>query len=577
MVIYGDVRRWQVGPLNDAVGQVNARCEQLIGLADELTASAIPDSWSGEGAAAATAKRNQLCDRMERAVAGVAAVRRGLGEAADALTGLQHAVLEADGLAKAHNFEISDAGGVADPGPSPDTPPDQVEAVKAERQKVRVELLDRVKQILARAEEVDNDLADLMGKAERGEIGDGAATTLAAAADAGAGQGGLSGLAPPQGGTPQDVHSWWETLSDAERQRAMMANPALIGGLDGVPVVDRDKANRMLLDAQMKQLDGQKRALEALGGNLAEDQRHELERITGILGHSGSPDGTTKASGLCAIQDRLAHPVGGQQAYLLGLDVAVQGKAIVAIGNPDTAANVGTYVPGTGSELSKIAGDMDRADRMNLAAKQAGSQSTATIAWLNYDAPPNLPLAALPQWADKGAPTLDSFQDGLRATHEGAPSHNTVVGHSYGTTLVGHAASGGHTLNADDVALVASPGVGVDHANQLQLTGVPQDQLANHIHASTAQHDMIKVTNMNPSHLPAPLGWVMPDVDPLGPDPIKPDFGAQTFTSGPGTPGPITSLELSGEAHSQYWDITMNGPSDGLKNMGNVIAGKPTY
>jgi hypothetical protein len=572
MVTYGDVRRWRPGPINDAVGQVNTCCQKLIGLADELAAAGAPASWTGGGADAATGKRNQLTDRLEQAVAGIAAARRGLGEAADAVTGLQHAVLEADGLAKAHGFEIIDAGGVADPGPPPDTPPDQVEAVKAERQKINAELVDRVRQILDRAEVVDNELADLLGKAERGEFGNGGATTLAAAADAGAGQGGLADLAPPKGGTPQDVHAWWATLSDTERQRAILANPALFGGLDGLPAVDRDKANRMLLGTQMQQLDNDKRALDALGGNLTDDQRHELDRITSLLGHPGTPDGTTKPSGLCAIQDRLAHPVGGQQAYLLGLDTNAQGKAIVAMGNPDTAANVATYVPGTGADVGKISGDLDRSDKMLEAATKSGSPSTSVITWLNYDAPPNLPMAALPQFADKGAPALDTFQDGLRATHEGVPSHNTVLGHSYGTTLVGHAASGGHTLNADDVALIASPGVGVNHANQLQLTGSPQDQVANHIHASTAEHDMIKVTNVNPSHIPV-IGWALPDIDPLGPDPIKPDFGANTFTSSPGTEGPLIAGGLNGAAHSEYWTKGW----DGLANMGNVIANKPTY
>jgi uncharacterized protein YukE len=572
MLTYGDIRKWQPGPLDDAVGQVNARCQELVGLADELAASGAPDSWGGQGADAATAKRNQLSDRMEHAVAGIAAVRRALGEAADAVTGLQHAVNEADGLATAHGFEIIDAGGVADPGPPPGTPPDQVNAVKAERETISAELVDRVKEILARAEVVDNDLADLMGKAERGEIGDNGATTLAAAADAGAAQGGLEDLVPPQGGTPQDVNSWWATLSDAERQRAILGNPALFGGLDGIPAVDRNTANRMILDAQVKQFSDEKTTLEALGDNITDDQKKELARISSLLGQPGSPDVKTTPSGLYAIENRLDHPVGGQQAFLLGIDTSGTGKAIVAMGNPDTAANVATFVPGTGSNVGNIGGNMDRSDQMLQAAAKSGSPSTSVITWLNYDAPQDLVGAAFPQFADTGAPTLDSFQDGLRATHEGVPSHNTVLGHSYGTTLVGHAASGGHTLNADDVALIASPGVGVDHANQLQLTGVPQDNVATHIHASTAEHDMIKVTNINPRHIPV-IGWALPDVDPLGPDPIKPDFGANTFTSSPGTEGPLSAGGLSGAAHSEYW----TRGSDGLANMGNVIAGKPTY
>lgn len=185
------------------VGQVQARGEQLLGLADELAGAGAPPGWTGDGAQAAIKSRDQLADWMEHVVASASAVQRGLYEAADAVTGLQHAVTETDGLAAAHRFQISDAGGVVDPGLSPDKPPDQVQAVKAERNQVREELLDRIQQILARADEVDRDLAALLGRAARGEIGDGGATSLAGAADAGARDGGLSVLHPPTDGSPR--------------------------------------------------------------------------------------------------------------------------------------------------------------------------------------------------------------------------------------------------------------------------------------------------------------------------------------------------------------------------------------
>jgi len=51
----------------------------------------------------------------------------------------------------------------------------------------------------------------------------------------------------------------------------------------------------------------------------------------------------------------------------------------------------------------------------------------------------------------------------------GAPSIDTVVGHSYGTTLVGAAASDGHHLAANNIVAVASPGMLVDHAGDLKL------------------------------------------------------------------------------------------------------------
>jgi hypothetical protein len=126
---------------------------------------------------------------------------------------------------------------------------------------------------------------------------------------------------------------------------------------------------------------------------------------------------------------------------------------------------------------------------MVQAARTAGSPSTSVITWDGYAAPQSIfPQAAEDKWADGAKQDLDRFQDGLRASHEGAPAHNTVIGHSYGTTVVGHAARDGD-LNADDVVFVASPGVGVSNADQLHLDGVPQDQVGRHVHSTVAQHD----------------------------------------------------------------------------------------
>lgn len=110
--------------------------------------------------------------------------------------------------------------------------------------------------------------------------------------------------------------------------------------------------------------------------------------------------------------------------------------------------------------------------------------STSAVMWIGYEAPQevanllgvNADLTELPgdgdamdsEYAERGGRALDSFQHGLRATHEGPPSHNTVIGHSYGSTVIGHGAAG-HGLPVDDVVFVGSPGVGVDHASELGL------------------------------------------------------------------------------------------------------------
>ncbi len=189
MVGYGDVRRWQPGPLDGAEQQLKARSDTLPWLADELSRASKPNGWHGLAADAAAVEQARLADGMEHIVAGVAAARTALMAASDGVTGLKNLVSEADGLAQAHGLSVSDAGEVMDPGLPPDVPAEQADAVRLEREKIKAELLDRVQQILTRAAEIDDSLADVLGRIERGEIHDGGATSLAAAAEAGAAQG----------------------------------------------------------------------------------------------------------------------------------------------------------------------------------------------------------------------------------------------------------------------------------------------------------------------------------------------------------------------------------------------------
>jgi hypothetical protein len=125
-----------------------------------------------------------------------------------------------------------------------------------------------------------------------------------------------------------------------------------------------------------------------------------------------------------------------------------------------------------------------------------------------------------------------------------------VIGHSYGSTTLGAAASGGHQLAADNVIAVGSPGMLVDHAGDLRLDP------GGHVYAMRAHNDIIG----------AAVGttqWT------LGPEPDKPGFGAIDLRA---DPGPAWPLGLpSTDAHSSYW-----APGNAaLLNMAAIISGQP--
>ncbi|GAB2734008.1 hypothetical protein [Amycolatopsis magusensis] len=200
MIGYWNVREWQPDPLDDAEQTLKKRGDQVLALADELKAAATPPGWFGPAADSAKEGLAAFTDRLEHQVAEVNAVRTGLMACADGMAALRTAVETVETLARKHQMTVTDAGEVDDAGWACG-PKDDLKAVMAERAEMKAELKDRVRRILDFARQLDDDLAGLLDKTGQGKIGDGGATTLAAAANAGAAQGktAIPGMPPYPG------------------------------------------------------------------------------------------------------------------------------------------------------------------------------------------------------------------------------------------------------------------------------------------------------------------------------------------------------------------------------------------
>ncbi|MGH4018868.1 MAG: alpha/beta hydrolase, partial [Pseudonocardiaceae bacterium] len=342
---------------------------------------------------------------------------------------------------------------------------------------------------------------------------------------------------PKPGTRPQQVHAWWDGLTPGQQQSLVETHPARIGSLDGIPTEARDAANRLVLATAKQRLLHQREELEI---GRPGDMNTRGDRIRAI---------DAKLQGITAVEERLDQPQPGrQQAYLLGLDTGNLGQAIVAVGNPDEADNVVTFVPGTYSSLGGAGSGLDKVDAMVDQAQRIDPHArTAGVLWIGYDAPQSLGDAADASYAESAGATLDGFQDGLRATHEGPPSNNTVVAHSYGSTVVGVTARD-EGLDVDNAVLVGSPGVGVDHARELGLH-------AGNVWATRADNDIIQHAYdpgdlQTPVHPQVPTGVPNPDPDLVhGNDPTDPDFGGRVFASDPGT----SMWRNPRAAHLEYW------------------------
>ncbi|WP_422754593.1 alpha/beta hydrolase [Micromonospora sp. WMMD708] len=350
---------------------------------------------------------------------------------------------------------------------------------------------------------------------------------------------------PADDATPAAVRAWWDGLTPAQRRWLVLHEPARTGPRDGVPAAARDQANRLLLAGHREALLAERRAASASGSG----GRSRLRRIDRTL------------ATLDGLAGRLAATT-GPRPYLLGLDPRGDGRAIVALGNPDRAHRVLTYVPGMTSDLADVPGELGRAARVqDRCTALAPGEETAAVLWLDYDAPDFLSEASSPAQARDAGPDLHRFQEGLRATHDGPAARQTVLGHSYGSLVVGSAARD-HGLAADALAFVGSPGVGVDRAGAL---GLPPGQ----VWSSTASDDVIRLVEpprelagravLATSPLASAASLFRPDDHRLwfGHDPSDPGFGGRTFPSGRG-------------GHTGYWEP--DNPA--LDGMARIVLGR---
>ncbi|MFD0371481.1 alpha/beta hydrolase [Streptomyces sp. NPDC127114] len=382
---------------------------------------------------------------------------------------------------------------------------------------------------------------------------------------------------PPKNDFAYDNADWWNALTDEQREAYVAMHPASIGSLDGLPSAVRDEANRTVLaeqraakqleyDAWLKKEPEHYRPYispvtgrEVKGAMVPTDEWKEWEEKRKQLanGYKGMDD----------IQSRFdSYTSESTRPYLLGFDGNDMGRAIVSIGNPDTADNVVTYVPGTFAKLESIDGDLTRAQLLQAEAeRQDGAHSTASIVWLGYDAPQGIMTDATEtKWADDAMYPLGDFLTGIEvANHRENGVNQTLMGHSYGSLVVGQTMETHIDLPVDNAIMLGSPGVGVDHAKDLNI---PPDR----VFAATAQNDLI---NLAPPVARDPLSpkayWdTFFDGDEIvhGTDPTSEDFGGQVFEVPNGKLPLVHDWEMM-PAHSQYWD------DKPLGTLGKIVTG----
>lgn len=370
-----------------------------------------------------------------------------------------------------------------------------------------------------------------------------------------AGAGGALPPVPPPGSDPKMVADWWKSLSKEQQDALQATKYQELGQLRGLPADVLDKANRRRIDEDAGRFEQQQKQLRQELADRARELGVDPNSPEGQRALRNDPQGSqlmsqydeatrrhnnaVQAQGAVAEAGRLGDE-SGKKPYVLYWSPdgpgAKEGAMAIAYGNPDTAKNLAVCVPGTTSNI----GSFSQSQAANLS--HAMGPDGAAIQWLGYDAP----AAALgqvndPAQAIEGGQILAKDVEGYRVANPNA--HVTVIGHSYGSTVVGYSAMD-NGLKADDIAFVGSPGVGASNVNQLGPG-------AGHVYVGGTEHDpVIQGTSGD---------WFTKDGSSTGP--YDASFGAKQF----GTSGE----SWVGHAHSAYYDKD----SESLDNLAKIATG----
>jgi Alpha/beta hydrolase len=534
-----EIDRWDAGDVREVFHASRDRAEAAREAANGIAELPAFGSWGGEASEAAKDAIGRTRKDLDAHANEALAVAQAASVAADDVEQVKSRLAQLRTEADRLGMVVDPVRNTIEPGPGAAGADPMEVALK------QMQLQPQLDAILTEAAHVDQELARAINMAiGESPIPDTPHDNRPEIQDA---------LSKPVPEDPQQFNDLWDQLTIEEKDW-LYGQDHGIGNHPGMPFVGKNTYSERhlneLISTTQGNVDRMQQRFDDLArrvymGNTSAATANELAALGPQLTSARHQlDGYRAVNGALDAKD-------GVPRYLALIDD--QGHAAVSIGNPDTASRTATFVPGTGQDLAAFDGSSRKSLDMYQAALDAdpalSAGDVAVTTWMGYDRPMDLGEAAWPGRAEHGGVALDSFVEGMHASHQGVPALDTVIGHSYGSTLVGGAATDGNHLAADNVIAVGSPGMLTEHASGLSL-----EQGAN-VYSMTARNDIISLaTDMT-----------------LGADPFGTDFGATRLWTNPGPSWDPTGMIGSVAAHSSYWDEG----NPGLANMGSIIAGLP--
>ena len=559
MVDWQNVTAWDPSILDTVVDNLVAERKKCYTASESIQDIDKDVTWTGEGATAAASALGKLEDKTAELLADFGKLIGVTEQAVEGVKEVRTTVLEAISLANEYNFTIASDGS-------------KVEAAEDDPtvQGKLSECSGLISKALRKAEETDAAYAAALAEVTQDQV---PVTESLGDVTPGLPDG------PPDGATPEQVSDWWSRLAKSERQRyvdrftkpealndeSIREQARKFGNLDGIEGWARDKVNRSLLEWDIEDT---KRQRDAVPGNngpgeeyTAEGQarnherarlRERLEELEKLRGQLGAEEGKPPKQLL------LYDPATGEKGH-------ENLHAAVSYGDVDKAKHVSTIVPGMTTTVDSLVEPAvrDMGNLHRVASEKAGGDPVAVVTWMGYDAPAGPPGdwgVFGPEKAQMGGDRLVGFVEGIDASHksEGNDLHQSVLGHSYGSTTSSHAMTKVKPGVVDDFAMYGSPGA--------QGSGETYNVPEGHTYAMRYRTDFVKDLRNDTEFF-----------EGLGEDPMKDpnikhlDSGySPTEDKSLGIFGMKFPLDFGAGTHTEY----MNDGTQSQDQLANVVVGK---
>jgi hypothetical protein len=261
---------------------------------------------------------------------------------------------------------------------------------------------------------------------------------------------------------------------------------------------------------------------------------------------------------------------------LLRFDPTGHGRVVEVLGDLASADHVAVVIPGMTNDIDNyLTGHRPKAENLlkEMQRRARPGEKVCVISWLGYDTP-GMSLTGLAIDARRstlaiaGAKNLGEDLQYLSSVNRRA--HVTVIGHSYGSVVLGRAMRDG--LRAKDAVAVGSPGMDADDRSEL---GSPKTTL-------WATRKRGRTIRIGPTISPLPLPFtdtrlprlsVFPGVGMMPVIPVDPVALAPGHGEDPASKGFHSRRFPSGKKVSSHGGY-FNPGTEALQNMALIATGQ---